>query len=499
MEQDERISKLAAIDSGQEAKREQGNEVQAAQEQKDPIGVHRRPVGPAVRVDISEDQTEAYVTLAAGYGTSITEAEIRKGLESKGVVYGINEDAIRQLAVNQSTERTIVAKGKLPEPGTDAQVKILFTEEEKSTPKVLEDGSVDFRDVCAICNVEPGDNLVERIPAVEGSPGISVKGKEIHPRKPKDVVLTLGKNVKLEDDGQIIVSTAAGRPVFRGKKISVDPVYVVPGDVNYSTGNIEFVGSVIVRGWVRDGFSVKAEGDIEVQQGVDGAYLTAGGNITVRYGIQGGDKGKITAKGNVRAAYISNALVFAGGDVVVRESIMHSKIYADKRVLTEGGHGLIVGGLVRAGELISAKVIGNNLAQTTIVEVGLNPAIREEILQLEGQAESKAKTLDQTTKAINMLEMVKKQQRRLPPDKEKMLVKLKLTASQLREEMNEAKERKAFIEEHLEKVKNPKIKAMRQIHSGVKVVIRGCHLNIHDNLFSVSLHEKDREIRVGAY
>lgn len=453
-----------------------------------------------VQVGISEDKMEAYVILNTGATIEkISEDMIKNALKEHKVLYGLDEEAIKGLAQTQSTEKTLAASGEKPVPGKDAVVKLLFTEDGKSSPKLMDDGSVDLRDISNISNVEAGQKLIEKTPPEPGTPGRNVLGVEIKPKKPKDFTLIAGKNAKHSEDGLEVVATAAGRPVFRNKKIRVDPVYTVEGNVDYSTGNIDFVGSVVVKGWVRDGFTVNAAGDIEVQQGVDGAYINAGGNVTVRYGIQGGDKGKITAKGNVKASYVSGALVFSGGDVIVRESIMHSKIYADKRVLLEGGHGLIVGGLVRAGELISAKVVGSNLAQPTSVEVGLNPAMREEIVQLEDSIAAKLKSLDQTVKAVNMLDTIKKQQRRLPPDKEKLLIKLKTVMRQLQEEISEANERKGFIEEQLDKVKNPRIKVMRQIHAGVKVLIRGCNLNVHDTLNSVTLYEKNREIRLGPF
>ena len=50
------------------------------------------------------------------------------------------------------------------------------------------------------------------------------------------------------------------------------PVYVVPGDVDFSTGNIDFIGSVKVMGSVRNGFSVKAEGNVEIMGRLEGLY-----------------------------------------------------------------------------------------------------------------------------------------------------------------------------------------------------------------------------------
>lgn len=453
-----------------------------------------------VSVEISEDKLSATVILNPGAISQKIDIEmIKSALSEKKVIYGLDEEAINSLAETQSIDRTLVAQGREPVDGQDAIIKLLFTEQEKSSPKILDDGSVDLRDITQISNVDAGQKLIEKTPPVQGSPGMNVSGVEVAPKRPKDVKLIAGKNCQLSEDGLEVLATAAGRPVFRNNKIRVDPVYVVSGNVDYSTGNIDFVGSVVVKGWVRDGFTVSAAGDIEVQQGVDGAYLNAGGNISVRFGIQGGDKGKIAAKGNVKAAYISSALVFAGNDVLVRESIMHSKVYADKRVVVEGGHGLIVGGLARAGELISAKTIGSGLAQPTSIEVGLNPAIREEIIQLDEAIATKLKSLDQTVKAVNLLDNLKTQLRRLPPDKEKLLIKLKVAMRQLQDEVNESKERKLHIEEQLEKVKNPRIRVIRQLHPGVRILIRGCNLNVNDTLNNVVLYEKDREIVMGPY
>jgi len=42
------------------------------------------------------------------------------------------------------------------------------------------------------------------------------------------------------------------------------PVYEVDGDVDYGVGNINFIGSVVIKGSIRDGFSVVAGSDIRL-------------------------------------------------------------------------------------------------------------------------------------------------------------------------------------------------------------------------------------------
>ena len=53
-----------------------------------------------------------------------------------------------------------------------------------------------------------------------------------------------------------------------------------------ATGNIDFLGSVIVLKR-KSGFTIKASGDIEINGIVEAAKIEAGGNITVKRGIQG--------------------------------------------------------------------------------------------------------------------------------------------------------------------------------------------------------------------
>ena len=46
--------------------------------------------------------------------------------------------------------------------------------------------------------------------------------------------------------------------IVKDNKISVMALYEIPGDVNLSTGNLDFIGTIIVRGDVKDGFKVFA-------------------------------------------------------------------------------------------------------------------------------------------------------------------------------------------------------------------------------------------------
>ena len=90
--------------------------------------------------------------------------------------------------------------------------------------------------------------------------------------------------------------------MLNGTIIEVVNTYVVNGDVDYSTGNIQFNGNVVINGTVPDGFEVKAEGDIVVMKIAESARLEAGRDIIIKGGVQGKGKGLVSAGRDIRSA-----------------------------------------------------------------------------------------------------------------------------------------------------------------------------------------------------
>lgn len=69
-------------------------------------------------------------------------------------------------------------------------------------------------------------------------------------------------------------------------KVFVSDVYEVE-NVDLSTGNIDFEGSVQVNGNVSSNFVIRAGGNVIISGVVEGAYIEAGGNIIIARGMNG--------------------------------------------------------------------------------------------------------------------------------------------------------------------------------------------------------------------
>lgn len=452
------------------------------------------------RVQVSNDAMEAYLVIEPpiGEGNWPTKEDALKAISSEKVVYGIIDEAIDEAINKRQMKPVLIAKGKAPVNGTDAEINYLF-ETGVFRKAFIEDefGRVDYRQVQNLQNVTVGQKIVEKIPATPGEPGMNVRGEEVKAIPGKDKQIKLGKNVAWTEDNLAIISTINGEPSLANNKVSVHEVYELKGDVNFQSGNINFLGSVIIRGNVESGFKVEAEGDITIYGNVDSAEIKAGGNIFVKGGISGMDKGKVICGGDFSAKYIEHATVDCEGTITVREAIMHCQINADQKVVCEGGKGLIVGGLIRSGEEISAKTIGSRLGTVTELEVGVKPKLKLELQELEEQLKTNKESLDKAEKAIGLLSKIPN----LPDDRKEMLQNLIKTSYVLKAQINEAEaKRQQLMEEILVKSKEKgRIRVKEVIYPGIRVTMGKTTIMIQDEIKYAVLVYNEGEIQIQPY
>ncbi|WP_018132534.1 DUF342 domain-containing protein [Effusibacillus pohliae] len=421
-------------------------------------------------------------------------------LQNAGIQYGI-DSALCQEIVNTPglyvNERLPVAKGKQPVQGQDARIEVYVEEDGERKPKVLEDGRVDFFDMGIVKLVKKGQVLAVRVPPTPAQDGVAVTGHPIPGKPGRDYRLPQGQNTVIEQDGCTLVAATDGHVVYRPKdnKIHVFDEYVVAKDVDFSVGNIEFTGSVRVLGNVQPGFKIIAEGDVEIHGYMDAALIEAGGNVTIRGGVQGRNKGVIRAGGNLRTPFIQYALVDIGGSCLVGESIMHSQINAGSKIVMEGRRAVIVGGIVRAGEAVVTRVLGSPMATPTEVEVGVHPHLRTELVSISESLKKVGADIDKTQKAITLLEQMATAGGKLPADKAALLKKLKITLEHYKVEEEELLFRRSEIELVLQDVKSAHVQVIEAVHPGVKVAISHYAHYVRDPLAKVCFVLRDAEVR----
>ena len=281
-------------------------------------------INASMNTIVSPDKMKAYVIIMPPEGgRMLTFDEIMKQINESGITYGIKRDVITTLAINPAyNQQILIAEGTEPVFGVNGKLQFLFDINKDAKPTIMEDGRVNFRELHLIENVTRGQVLVTSIPPTPGQPGKNILGIDIPALDGKPAVLPRGKNVEVSPDGQALLAAFDGLVDFIDGKVSVFSLYEVPADVDNSTGNIYFVGNVVVRGNVLSGFTIEAGGSVEVYGVVEGAIIKAGGSIILRRGMQGLGKGVLISEGDIVARYIEHSNIQARGDIRA-EAVMH--------------------------------------------------------------------------------------------------------------------------------------------------------------------------------
>ncbi|MBI5442304.1 MAG: DUF342 domain-containing protein, partial [Deltaproteobacteria bacterium] len=240
---------------------------------------------------VSEDRMEARLTVLPDPkrepGAHLE--RLVQALNDLGVTHGIDEEALRAAVAESAASRApvpnvVAARGREPVDGRDATYHITIDLEKKAF-KVLEGDRIDYKEMETVKNVSRGEVLAERLPALEPTPGFCVDGTPLKAGFKRVTSLTPGENTTTDDDRRMVLADADGMVVIRGGQFHVVDQYLVPGDVDLSTGNIRASGSVRVKGQVKPGFLIHAGRDVEVQDDICKGTIETKGSVRVGGGV----------------------------------------------------------------------------------------------------------------------------------------------------------------------------------------------------------------------
>lgn len=424
------------------------------------------------RLSVSEDNMMAVVRFypASDTGMWMDAAEFLNDLRHRQIVSGIRTETIEEYFENRRyCTDIVIAEGTAPRHGSDARIEYYFNTDLRAKPTLQEDGSVDFFHLNTINHCRQGEVLARLIPEDPGEFGENILGAKIKPREIKRETLRGSQNTYLSEDRKELLSSVNGHVVLVEDKVFVSNVYQVE-NVDNSTGDIEYEGSVEIHGNVSTNFTVKAKGNIVVDGVVEGAYLEAGGDIIIARGMNGMSKGTLNAGGNVVAKFLENATVTAAG-YVSTESILHSTVMAGTEVTVDGKKGFIVGGRVSATNLIQVKTLGSPMGAATMIEVGTDPAVKIKYQENQKQTAETGKVLKSLEPIIATYARKRQQGMQFQAEQVKYLK----SVLQLREAKQAEMEKLAKEQEELQALldlqANASVVVTGEVYQGTKIAI----------------------------
>lgn len=368
-------------------------------------------------VHVSGDGLDAWVLILppVGNGQDLNRAMLDRAFKERGVTFGLKWRLMENLPKEQERYFRLyhAARGTPAVNGADGQVTELFQRHLEKSFAVDEHNRVDYTTLNNVQNVEEGGVICRIALPEKGVPGKSVQGQEIPAKDGKAASIPKGRNTEVTEDGTALIATIAGHVDFTGRAFQVKPLMEIKGNVDFSVGNINYLGDVIIHGDICSGFTVRAVGSITVDGVVEACTVEAGGDLILARGVQGDSKAVIRAQRSLYAKFLENCCVYVK-ETLQTDCIINCDVYCDGKVDVHTGHMKIIGGTIRAAREVSAGTIGSRNEGRTDVFLGGFPC--------------ESYDFDVLTKEVNHLETELAQTERQPdnPVKKNKMNKLKM-------------------------------------------------------------------------
>lgn len=273
----------------------------------------------------------------------------------KGIRFGIDAPAVRDVIATGRLARIIVARGLPAIPGRDATIVEVSRDLHRSNaPKDMGEGRLDLQTFQnRFPQVKPNVKLLKKVPRAPGLRGYELSGLVLEPPLPKDIELTsvAGEGTVIENlrDGEYLVSAVEGflsvDPAT--KRLSIGPKIISREGVSArTTGNLQLTAEYEEFGDVQEQRSVEG-GSITIHGDVYGNVVSRGGDIVFGKNVMGGTAtntdGAIRVKGVASGAVLqtkrgevaltrAESCIISGSRVVIGEA-SNCEIVADEVVI----------------------------------------------------------------------------------------------------------------------------------------------------------------------
>ena len=318
----------------------------------------------------------------SGDGKPLLLEKVQEAIDGVRITTGVDWPAIRSCLLTCNEDRidvpdVVVARGKAPVEETPPWLVLSdrLVSPQKETPETA--ARVDFKELSLFTLVKKAEELAILMPKQPGAMGQTVRGNAVAFGRRRIPFPRPGKNTAW--DGGRVIASCDGRFQVTADSFWVDEVLDILGDVDLRVGNIDFPGDVVIRGEIRDGFTVKAGKSILCTGVIGAARIECGGDLVSQRGIVGREKAVIKAGGAVEAKFLEGCALDADGPVRVRTSILGSTVHTKDR-LEMGERGIIIGGIIKAQNGVLAAQIGTERGPRTEIHCGIDFRVEQKLV-----------------------------------------------------------------------------------------------------------------------
>lgn len=453
------------------------------------------------KIIINDDHMEARIYLSSSPDSSgfpctdlFTIENIKELIAESGIKAGIDKGLVQAIVAERMYDRYVIfAKGNPAENGRDGYFTYHFKTELDNKPKLLPDGSVDYHNVEIYEQVTEGQEIATYTPSTVGHYGYDIFGKMLPTIPGKDMQPLKGSGFTLSEDQNHYYAECNGKVELNRDQLIVSNVLDIKGDVDLTTGDIEFNGDVIIHGSVLAGSIINVVGNLTILGNVESAHIIAGGDIQLKAGMQGGGKGIVECNGDVWGKFFEQTILKVKKDLHAN-SLLNCNTLCEGDIYISGRHGIIVGGNTTCQGNIEATVIGNMAEVKTYVAAGVNNSSLEELNVLEDKIKEITASIDKHSQIMDKLKAINN-----PTEQDKYNTMVKQVETSMRELNMQLIALRAELDQKLfliSSYSNSKIIVHKYMYPQVKILLNGLHYTCTDTYTNVIVKDAGGEVQV---
>jgi hypothetical protein len=448
------------------------------------------------KVDIAENGLSASLILPKDFDRSaLAPAFCKSLLERSGIV----ADAIDQekmiefvteaMAAEPGPFEAVIAEALPATHGTDAFVE-WHVEEPQDAPQVpqdeieqdtqdepVKDGAVSFYSQSSFIVVKKGDVLGQVHPEVPGKEGKDVRGKVLAARTAKPLEFKFDESITI-DERHNLVAQIDGVLMRDRLTAKVSDTLEVDQNVDFSTGNIDFPGNVLVHRGVKDCFTVQARDDIEVKGLIEAATIIAGHDLNAKGGFAGREQGTAHVGHNLNGKYLDAVDSNVAGDLFIEREVINCNTVVMGNIKCP--HGSIIGGCTRVSGTVELMDLGASAQPDTELHVGVLPRLDPLIDELTAFVDELVEQRDQLLSEQEMI--TANSGARIAPSHQAKLDQITEKMGKLQLQLDRAEPSLEKIREHAESIRKIDVTILRKLHPKALIVSNGYYYQIKNEI-----------------
>ena len=335
---------------------------------------------------ISRDALIAYLTGREAHPSCILQAEV--------------DELVKEVADDNSVpHERVVLRGSKPKTGENARIDLTpaireqFKKIEKRKEAYMlaqkennfeaggdDDNAIDFYNESSFVTAHKDEHIADFIEHTLGEDGMTVFGHPIAAKQGKPILNPSDISCHVDRSGKII-ALRDGLVSYQHDRIAVLDTLSVSGYVDFSTGHINFPGTVAIDKGVRDHFKVAADIDIEIHKLVEASHLWSGRDIKLHQGMAGREQGTIDTDRNLVSGYLDAVTAHIAGDCVIEKEVTNCKLFISGRI--DAKHATIRGGELEIAHGGAIGTLGSVQGVRTDVILASHPVLQGKIDQIK--------------------------------------------------------------------------------------------------------------------